>query len=48
MPSRCAAEGAREAERKAPKITANRAGFDDLDAWLARQPAIAGAGDTGW
>jgi transposase len=31
-------EGAREAERKALKITANRAGFDDLDAWLARQP----------
>ena len=30
--------GAREAERRAVKITANRAGFGDLDTWLAGQP----------
>ena len=30
-------DGAHEAERRAVKITANRAGFDQLDAWLARQ-----------
>ena len=31
-------EGAQEAERKGLKIAANRGGFDDLDAWLRRQP----------
>jgi transposase len=30
-------EGALEAERRALKVTANRAGFGDLDAWLAKQ-----------
>ena len=31
-------EGAQEAERQGLKIAANRGGFDDLDAWLRRQP----------
>lgn len=31
-------DGAHEAERRALKISANHAGFVDLDAWLARQP----------
>ena len=34
-------DGAREAESKAVKITANRAGFDELDAWLAGQAPVA-------
>ena len=31
-------EGAQEAERQGLKIAANLGGFDDLDAWLRRQP----------
>jgi len=31
-------EGSQEAERRPLRISANRAGFDNLDAWLRRQP----------
>ena len=35
-------QGVREAERKALKISANRQGFEELEAWMARQPESVG------
>ena len=35
-------QGEREAERKALKISANRQGFEELEAWMTRQPEPVG------